>query len=34
MIFFGLVKGVGRYFHEELQIRRIGPGAVEITFAR
>jgi hypothetical protein len=33
-IFAGLVKGVGRYFHEELQIRRIGPDTVEITFAR
>jgi len=33
-IFVGLVKGVGRYFKEELQVRRIGPGTVEVSFAR
>ena len=33
-IFVGVVKGVGRHFKEELDIRRIGPSAVEITFAR
>ncbi len=33
-IFVGMVKGVGRYFHEELLIQRISPNAVEITFAR
>jgi hypothetical protein len=32
-IFAGLVKGVGRYFHEELQIKKVGSSAVEITFA-
>ena len=32
-IFAGLVKGVVRHFREELQIRRISPTAVEITFA-
>jgi hypothetical protein len=33
-IFAGLVKGVGRYFKEDLRIRRIGANAVEVTFAR
>ena len=33
-IFAGLVEGVGRYFHEELRVQRVGPNAVEITFAR
>ncbi len=33
-IFEGLVKGVGRYFREDLEVRRIGPNALEITFAR
>ena len=33
-IFAGLVKGVGRHFREELQVRRITSNVVEITFAK
>jgi hypothetical protein len=32
-IFVGLVKGVGRYFHEDLKVRRLHQATVEITFA-
>lgn len=32
-IFAGLVRGVGKAFKEDLQIRRVNPNAVEITFA-
>jgi hypothetical protein len=32
-VFVGLVKGVGRHFREDLQLRRVSTGVVEITFA-
>lgn len=32
-IFVGLIKGVGRHFREDLELRRVSPNVVEVTFA-
>ncbi len=30
--FIGLIKGVGKYFNEELEVRKLGGNRVEIKF--